>query len=202
MIFVIMSYGVHRNQEGRHWSGKAVAYSVGAAIAGVALGAILGFLGSGLSSSARLGLVALVGFVAIAAGIVALPPFEMSPPQLDRETDQRWMNRGAWRGAVLNGLALGAGFTTRIGFWLWYLIPVAAFLSGSAWHGAIVYGTYALARGLAPWALIVAAAWDRAPGLDVERVGDWLAARRYRIRVLAAAEVAAIGIALVIVGGP
>src|SRR3712207_8459275 len=39
-------------------------------------------------------------------------------------------------------------FRSRIGFWLWYAIPLGAFLVGDPWLGAVVYGTYGFVRGL------------------------------------------------------
>ena len=44
------------------------------------------------------------------------------------------------------GLALGFGGTSRLGFPLWYVVPAAAVLSGSAAAGAAVFAGYALAR--------------------------------------------------------
>jgi hypothetical protein len=56
--------------------------------------------------------------------------------------------------AARNGLAMGTGFTTRIGFWLWYAVPVSALLSASVLEGAAIYGAYALVRGSSPLLLI------------------------------------------------
>jgi hypothetical protein len=45
-----------------------------------------------------------------------------------------------------NGALLGLAVTSRIGFWLWYVVPLAAFLSAAPVAGAIVWGLYGLAR--------------------------------------------------------
>lgn len=84
--------------------------------------------------------------------------------QCDRETPQAWIHSGPIKWAVYNGVVLGNGATSRIGFWLWYLVPGAALLAGSPLRGAIVYGAYGLARGLWPGLITVVAnarsGWD------------------------------------------
>jgi hypothetical protein len=50
---------------------------------------------------------------------------------------------------------MGVGISTRLGFWLWYAVPVAAVVSGETLSGVIVFGTYALVRATAPIAIIV-----------------------------------------------
>ena len=71
--------------------------------------------------------------------------------QHDYETPQSWINIGALRWASINGLVLGFGATSRLGFWLWYAVPLGAFLFGRADLSAAIYGTYGAARGLVVW---------------------------------------------------
>ena len=71
------------------------------------------------------------------------------------ETNQGWLGIGPAVGAALNGAAMGAGFVTRIGYWLWYVIPVTCFLLASPRAGALVFGLYGLVRAAFPVALAV-----------------------------------------------
>lgn len=87
-----------------------------------------------------LGLAAMVIGASELAGPVPLP-------QCNRETPQPWMDHGPLRWAIRNGLTLGCGATTRLGFWLWYVIPTGALLSGDAGVGATLYAAYGTARG-------------------------------------------------------
>lgn len=75
--------------------------------------------------------------------------------QRNCETTQRWMDMGPLRWAALNGLALGSGWYSRIGFPLWYVLPVAALCLGSATWGAAIIGLYGLSRGAAAPLLMV-----------------------------------------------
>ena len=68
------------------------------------------------------------------------------PWQRDAETPTEWLEREGLGVAVRNGLALGAGFLTRLGFWLWWVLPVLVFESGSVRAGAIVGAAYGAAR--------------------------------------------------------
>jgi hypothetical protein len=68
------------------------------------------------------------------------------PWQLDRETAMRWLSYRDWRTAALNGGMLGLGFTTRIGFWLFYLVPILAMAVHSVLLSALIYGAYGVSR--------------------------------------------------------
>ncbi|MBB4941351.1 hypothetical protein FHR32_005728 [Streptosporangium album] len=112
------------------------------AIAGAALtGSLLGLLGSALQPAMR-ALLAVVAVSAVAVGVVVRPV----PWQLDRETAPGWLLYQDWRTAAYNGLALGLGFTTRIGFWLFYLVPLTAFVVADPVLGAIGYAVFAVSR--------------------------------------------------------
>ena len=68
------------------------------------------------------------------------------PWQLDRETTATWLAYEDWRTATLNGVSLGVGFTTRLGVWLYYLIPIGAIAAVDAVAGAAIFATYAFTR--------------------------------------------------------
>ena len=101
--------------------------STGVVAAGLC-GTILGAAGWALAGDLR----ALVVLAAIAAVLV--------------ETPRAWLELRNWQTAARNGVALGTGYSTRIGFWLWYLVPIGAFAVGSPVRGALIYAAYAAAR--------------------------------------------------------
>jgi hypothetical protein len=105
------------------------------------------------------------------------------------------VHKGPLRWATQNGLALGFGATSRIGFWLWYAIPLGAFLVGDPRLGAVVYGTYGLIRGLG--AVFILLLMLR---LKVD-ISDWLIRRYGAARVLAAGQLVLLGVSTSIVVG-
>lgn len=112
----------------------------GSAVA-TAIGTALSLLGVALGPAAD-------GIVCIAA-LVGLGYFALSrttPWQFDRETPIAWLHHEDSRTALYNGAALGSGFSTRIGFWLWYILPIAALLSGRIVLGATVFFVYGISR--------------------------------------------------------
>ncbi|MGH3148658.1 MAG: hypothetical protein ACRDTR_23000, partial [Rubrobacter sp.] len=108
---------------------------------------------------------------------------------------QRWVHKGPLEWATRNGLALGFGATSRIGFWLWYVVPLGAFLVGDAALGAIVYGTYGLIRSLAAVFMVLGILWYKTD------VSDWLVERYAVARTLAAGQLVILGVATAIVVG-
>ena len=120
----------------------------------MSFGIVLGLLGRELAGEARL----IVMTVALLAGflpaVLELWGRRVDPPELDVETPQNWVHDGSLRWAARSGAVLGAGAFSRIGFWLWYVIPISAFLSGSPRFGATVYGVYALFRAAPAWVIV------------------------------------------------
>lgn len=89
----------------------------------------------------------LLGSAGIALGVSnAAGRLERPYDLRDRETPQSWLEGGVVQWAVRNGVALGLGVTTRIGYWLWYAVPVICLLAGRPLPGALVYGLYGLVR--------------------------------------------------------
>jgi hypothetical protein len=78
--------------------------------------------------------------------------------------------------------------TTRIGYWLWYAVPVTCLLTGRSLLGALMYGVYGLVRtGIGPLELVSV----------LSRIGSrvfvaWLTAARRRL--LAAQAVVLFGV--------
>lgn len=125
----------------------AATYVASSSAAGVLIGFLLAYVGRGLPQPARAvtGVIASSALVTVAilleAG-VAVPL-----PQRDQETPQRWVSLGGLCWGLLNGFSLGLGFTTRIGVWLWYALPVGVLVLGRPALGALMYGLYGLTRG-------------------------------------------------------
>lgn len=187
---------MERNQDGGRWWGKALVYALSSALAGLTLGTALGAAGSGLSSAGRIAAASALALVAIAVGSSELVGHPIWLPQRDRETPQRWIHAGALRWAIRNGATLGVGATSRIGFWLWYAIPVGAILLARPEAGAAIYGTYGATRGLAAWGVL----------LGLQRLigpewAHWLLTHKPAARRIAASQLIALGTAVAVTVG-
>ncbi|MCB9010027.1 MAG: hypothetical protein H6656_22090 [Ardenticatenaceae bacterium] len=174
---------------------KAVLYSFAATLAGLVSGGLLGLAGHFVPLTVRIAAASLLGLVAITVALLELNGRPIRPLQCNRETPQNWVHKGPTRWAIQNGLALGCGATNRIGFWLWYAVPTGAFLFASPWAGAAIYGVYSTTRGMAVWAIILGLARRR------ENWDEWLLKRKETARIVAAAQLLFLGIAVVIAVG-
>jgi len=191
MIFVIMNYGVTRNQAGRSWKAKAVFFTTASALSGLAVGLTLGLIGMVVPHGLKV--PALVGLASTGAalGLWELLAKKVNVPQRNCETVQLWMNTGALTGAALNGAALGAGFVTRIGYWVWYAVPIAALLAGPL-GGAVIFGAYGLIRGALPvLAILLILGRKRCDQKDITRAQEWLVRRSAVAKVAAQASLLA-----------
>jgi hypothetical protein len=131
------------------WGITVSAFLVGATAAGAGAGAVLGVLGSILLPAHRT-LAVLAGAIAVAVVLDGLP---RAVPGPRRQVDERWLDR--YRGWVYGagyGAQLGLGVTTIVSSAATYVALLAAFLTASAWAGAIVIGCFGAVRGLTPLA--------------------------------------------------
>lgn len=71
-------------------------------------------------------------------------------PQRDRETEQALLDRGPMHWALRNGALLGLAFPSRLGTWLWYVVPVGALATADPLAGALAYGLYGFVRLATP----------------------------------------------------
>jgi hypothetical protein len=131
---------------------RATATVVAASAAGAGVGALVGLLSGIVELGVRALLAGLLYLaLAIGAGVRRTPPL-----QLDRETDQQHLRLGPLRWAAVNGAQLGLGFTSRIGFWSWYLLPVGIMVAGNWRVGALAWGLYGAGRTVAAVAVAYA----------------------------------------------
>ena len=169
-----------------------IAFYVGAGFTTAALaGALLGLAGSALSAQARGGIAAVAAALAIVVGLLDLVGLPVPLFQIDRETPYRWKEKGPVGWALRNGAALGLGAGTRLGFWLWYVIPVGALLCASPALGAAGYGAYGLTRTLAVAGMLSLYRRGAASPTAVLRFST-------DARLIAAAQLLAVGIGMAI----
>jgi hypothetical protein len=186
---------VYRNKAGRSWVTKAIVYSFSSALAGVVAGIALGAVGGFLALDLRLAIGSVLAIAAVAVGALEFSGRRVQLPQFDCETPQRWVHRGAISWAIQNGLALGFGATSRIGFWLWYAIPLGAFLVGNPLFGAVTYGTYGLLRALGAVVIVLVIMRTKVD------ISDWLIERHDTAKTLATGQLTLLGVATAIVVG-
>jgi hypothetical protein len=125
---------------------KLAIYIGSGVVTGCLVGVGIGLCGGRLAAGTRAELAAVLAVLGVALASVGLCGFNLRPLQFDRETPYGWLGPGPIVWAVRNGSAIGLGAFTRIGFWLWYVVPCGALISGSTFLGAAGYGLYALVR--------------------------------------------------------
>lgn len=192
-----MNADQERRQARSDWRAKGIVYAVSSTLAGGAAGAVLGQLGSHLSISHRLAMASASAIFGLLAGLLHFALRDIPLFQFNRETPQPWMRYGALRWAILSGATLGTGVTTRIGFWLWYSIPVSALLFGSPMVGVLIYGLYGASRGWLVW-LLLAAPIRRIAGDDP---ATWVLSQYWRAQAVTAAYLIGVSSAAVVIVG-
>lgn len=171
MIKVIVSPDVLQGQHNRLWRRSGAVFAASSAFSGATVGAGLGAVGGTLTGDALSLVAAVMALGGIVAGAATLFGQKVPLIQRDRETPRRWLSYPPSVGAALTGAMLGLGFTTRLGYALWYAVPVLALLTASPVVGAVLFATYGLARGLAAWGL--ASEVQRQGRLSAE-FGEWV----------------------------
>lgn len=195
MIYVIMYRGVSRGERiSTSATENATAFMTGAVLAGAVIGYSLGWFGSMIPLGSRAALGAALALAGIFIGACdVIGRCRVGVFQLNRETNQRWLARHRVRGAFATGIVIGAGFATRVGFWLWYVIPVGCLLLARPKLSAGIYGTYALTRAAVPILLstyaAVAQRRDVATGMTAHRLQEKMlrATRPIPVRALCGA---------------
>jgi hypothetical protein len=176
---------------------KAIVYGLSSTVAAASFGLALGAMGSLLAPNVRIASATVLAGLAILLGLLDLGSRAVTVLQCDRETPQRRVHRGAIRWAMRNGAALGVGFTSRIGFWLWYVVPAGALLWGDPAFGAALFGTYGFVRGWSVWIMFLNLP-IRVPDDDV---GVWLLRNFGNAHRLSAGHLIAVGVAVTVAVG-
>jgi hypothetical protein len=138
----------------RRWLIAASLYTVACSGTALLLGALLGELGRLLGytvqgPSMQWQGAGLVGLLAIAYALSDLGLVRLPRPTVMQAVPVTWWRRWQPYGAaLLYGAALGLGVTTRIAFGSFYILCVWCVLRGDSGYGALVMGTYGLARAL------------------------------------------------------
>ncbi|HVF18917.1 MAG TPA: hypothetical protein VNA14_01570 [Mycobacteriales bacterium] len=169
----------------RRWGATVTAYAVGSVVAGSTLGALLGLVPA---VPARAALV-IVAVAAAVAAVADLRPALL--PTVRRQVNEDWL--GVYRGWVCGagfGLQLGLGVVTIVTTAAVYVVLVAAAVSGSAAAGAVVGGTFGLARAVPALLLGRVTTTERLVSLS-RRLDRWaVPARRTTVAVLCAVSAA------------
>jgi|SRR5579859_333965 len=193
MVYVIGNPAVPRGRRRRPWWVRASMFTAAATLTGGTLGAMLGATGTLLGEPTRGQVAAAFAAVGLTAGALELVGRKVPLLQFNRETAPN-RTSGALAWAARNGVALGSGVATRIGFAAWYIVPVSALLLGNTVFGATIYGIYAFARGSAPWILILSSHRTQ-QSVRYSLVRKWTVARRASGAVTLTAAVVALLVA-------
>lgn len=200
MIYVIRVRGVYRGRRFKGWRARAAIFFLSAVLGSAFIGASLGALGAALSTSGRPAVILGVSLVGAALGgaeILGRRPWVL---QRDQATNQRWMRFGATVNSAANGVAMGIGFATRIGYWLWYVLPIVAVLSGSWRTGALLFFAYASVRAGIGVFFAVTGETRRE---SAHRLQDYLARLNPLMRTICAGTLAVVSVAYAVaMGGP
>lgn len=135
---------------GSRWGLTVAAFAIGSTLAAAALGALAGALGSvmlGGAADDRWRLFVFAGLVALGL-LLDLRVGGTRVPSTRRQVNEDWLMR--YRGWVYGagfGAQLGAGVFTIVTTAAVYLVPLAAFLLGSAGLGLLVGALFGLVRG-------------------------------------------------------
>ncbi|MEP6477231.1 MAG: MauE/DoxX family redox-associated membrane protein [Actinomycetota bacterium] len=142
-----VGYGDNRAR----WLAAVGLHAIGTTAAAAAFGAVLGSVGALTGPPAGAAGGALVGLVATAyAGREALG-LPVPVPAARRQVPDWWRSFFAWpTAALLYGAGLGIGFLTFLSNGGLVVVAVAAVVSGRPLTGALLLGSFGLARGLSP----------------------------------------------------
>lgn len=168
------------------WTTTVVAYVLGSAAGGLAVGAVLGLMGAALAPPRTIGLWLIGGLIAAGAAL-DLGLRGLTLPTIRRQVNEAWLHRYRhWVYGTGFGFQLGAGLVTFVAGSAVYAAFAAAFLTGSISRGAAIGGTFGVVRAVT----ILPAGRIRRPaqlGLIDARLRAWDGASR---RIALACELA------------
>ncbi len=163
-------------------------YVLAGTVGGAATGAAVSGFGAVVDASLR-AVVAPLGTVFLLLGTLELARGRISLLQRDRETSRAWTrNSTGW--ALKQGLTLGSGIATRLGFALWYALPALVLLSRSIVIGSALWASYGFVR-------TGAAVLLRRTGGNMRTGAVWLAKRLAPARRATSLVLVALGAGMV-----
>jgi site-specific recombinase len=133
-----------------YWT-SVVLHTLGTTVSAAAFGAVLGAVGLVARAPWGSGGAALIAFVAVLYSARELAHLPLPLFDRRRQVPEWWRNFYSRPvAALLYGLSLGIGFVTFLTFGSFVVVTVVAIASGSPLQGAVLCGSFGLARGLAP----------------------------------------------------
>lgn len=157
---------------GTRWGVTVAWFFVGALVAGVVVGGLLGAMGAVIVRAAGTGETSrtlMIAALAVAAGVIDLLP-GVTAPTWRRQVNPYWLGR--YRGWVVGagfGFQLGTGVATVVTTATVYATLVIAVIAGSPAAGAAIVGAFGLARSIA----VLPAGRVRAPA-DLMALSGWI----------------------------
>jgi heme exporter protein D len=133
---------------------KQLLYTLGGTLGGAAAGLLFAALGVLVGDDPRTAIASAAIAVAAMLGVWEAAGRRARLLQLDQETPQRWMHFGPIRWPLANGAALGFAVTSRLGFPLWYVLPILSFASGTLWFGPLLWSVYGASRTSLAWLVL------------------------------------------------
>lgn len=131
------------------WFPAAVLHVIGALGGGLALGIFLGLVGTivPLGPVRSAWAPALLGGAATVYALHELRVLRLPYPQWKRQVPAKWRSHfHPYVTALLFGVQLGTGYATFVSVSTLYILTAAVVLSGSAAYGALLFGSFAIAR--------------------------------------------------------
>lgn len=182
-----------RGEIGRYLR-PALAFSLSGAVVGAIAGAALG---AAAMMAPALVAVGWLGLALLGLGLmVELLGYPLPLLNRDAETPRRWVEDGWFAWAIKNGAALGFGATTRLGFPVWYAIPMVCLVGASPFTGALIWGLYG---GLRAAVSVAGGIWAPATGrLGGRGYAERTLGLRYRSRFLSSSIGVAVCLGIVI----
>ncbi len=143
---------VYRDHHMCNWIMAVSLHLLGSTIAALVVGGIFGVVGQWLVlriSWSSLWIPGLVAPIALLYSLGEAELIDLPHPQLDRQVPQSWYRKfHPHLAALLYGLGLGTGLSTRIITKTLYIVILGIIATGNATNATLTFGLFGLGRGL------------------------------------------------------